>query len=91
MVKFSADRSYIEVFIFLTILGGKWEGPGALMLCYSLLASLAAGVQLNFRAGSTFPASVVLYRLAGVNKVGLALCTGLAGATRLTRSDFTHL
>ena len=51
-----------------------------------------AGVHLNFRAGSTFPVSwFVLYRLAGVNKVGLALCTGQAGAARLTRSDFTLL
>ena len=39
----------------------------------------AAVVQLNFRAGSTFPSQFVLY---------LALWTGLAGATRLTRSDF---
>jgi len=42
-------------------------------------SSQAAAVHLNFRAGSTFPVPVVLY---------LALWTGLAGATRLTRSDF---
>ena len=49
MVKFSADRSYIEVFIFFNNFGREVGGAGC------LLASLAAGVQLNFRAGSTFP------------------------------------
>ena len=41
---------------------------------YSLTETRAAVVHLNFRAGSTFPV--------------LALRTGLAGATRFTRSDF---
>ena len=41
---------------------------------YSLRETLAAVVHLNCRAGSTFPV--------------VALCTGLAGTTSLTRSDF---
>ena len=41
--------------------------------------SWAFVVHMNFRAGSPFRSQFVLY---------LALWTGLAGATRLTRSDF---
>jgi len=40
----------------------------------------AAVVHLNFRAGSTFPVPVFT--------VPIALWKGLAGATRLTWSDF---
>ena len=47
-------------------------------LRFMIPCTWAAVVHLNFRAGSTFP-SFVFY---------LALWTGLAGATRLTRSDF---
>ena len=45
----------------------------------TVICTRAAVVHLNFQAGSTFPVPVYTY---------LALWTGLAGATRLTRSDF---
>ena len=45
----------------------------------------AAVVHLNFRAGSTFPVSVCTVS-PGLIKQTLNI--GLAGATRLTRSDF---
>jgi len=46
----------------------------------------AAAVHLNFRAGSTFPVPVCA--VSPGNWVNKADTQGLAGATRLTRSDF---
>ena len=45
------------------------------------ISRAAVTVHLNFRAGSTFPAGPSLH-------CTYSLWTGLAGATRLTRSDF---
>ena len=47
-------------------------------IIHNMTSTRAAGVHLDFRAGSTFRSQYVLY---------LAQWTGLAGATRLRRSD----
>ena len=69
----------IQIFRRLSIKILFFKTRLSILNIFLCIHSRAAVVHLNFRAGSTFPVQFVLH---------LALWTGLAGATRLTRSDF---